>query len=683
MATKKVTTKKVEPDYSEFEAIADEPDYSEFEAMADDDNILMQSVKDTYTGLKTVGGWGLEGLKYAAEKKEKYLDAPFRQTISDTIEGKPITGLISGLKQIGGDPKQAPTGAQIASQLGVKDQTPLVNPEGTTAGLLKEYNIPLPTKQNIAGLGVEFAADPLFFGKPITGAIKTVGGITKGLIKGASKVGDLALGEGVISRPVEATGRIFNAAIGEGFNPIKTEYADKMINTAKSIGIPEEELSAATKYGPESLLSQTERATMQSPAGKDIVKTHQQTNSKITKAIYEEIDDIAPPTKKSEVGEIIRYTVKDAQDKLLKDVEGATMAQASKKAPLSSLKITEPKKPTVFEEMKAWITNKPIKKELPKRPYLELDTKATTPLQQSLSASKKLINDELVSGRSTLAAGEISELDKVVKIAEKAQNYDDAVKALKQIGKVAFDDIPKATRLGQVSAPKEEVMKLYFGLQDAIIGTIRSKISPELADSVVKNNIMMTSFFRDRNLFMDVLENAKVDGEAVFNKLVGPGKSQNIKALKNILPDETFNELSSTYINSLIKKNATGELLYASTLKNIESKKDFLLNFIPEKKLEKLINTLELGVRQGADKLNTSGTQISEMINKGLAGLLTAGRTRTGYEMLKKRAAKESGAATPIIGKGGYIGPQAPSRFENSVRAAGLINRYNQQKERE
>jgi len=683
MATKKVLPKKIEPDYSEFEAIADEPDYSEFEAMADDDNILMKSVKDTFAGLSTLGGWGLEGLKYAAEKKEEYLEAPFRQAISDTIEGKPITGLISGLKQVGGDPKQAPTGAQIASQLGVKDQTPLVNPEGTTAGLLKEYNLPLPTKQNIAGLGVELAADPLLFGKPITAAMKAAGGLAKGLVKGVSKIGDVALGEGIVSGPVEATGRIFKAATGEGFNPIKAEYADRMIDTAKKIGISEDELSAAAKYGPESLLSQTERATMQSPAGKDIVKNYQQTNDKITKAIYKEIDDIAPPIKKAEVGEVIRYTVKEAQDKLLKDVEGATMAQASKKAPLSSLKITEAKTPTVFEEMKAWITNKPIKKELPKKPYLELDIKATTPLQQSLDASKKIINDELVSGRSTLAAGEIAELNKVVKIAEKAQSYDDAVKALKQIGKVAFDDIPKATRLGQVSAPKEEVMKIYFGLQDAIIGTIRSKISPELADNVVKNNIMMTSFFRDRNLFMDVLENAKVDGEAVFTKLIGPGKSQNIKALKNILPDETFKELSSTYINSLIKKNAIGELLYASTLKNIESKKDFLLNFIPEKKVEQLINTLELGVRQGADKLNTSGTQISEMINKGLSGLLTAGRTRTGYEMLKKRAKESIKPTTPIIGRDGYIGPQVPTRFEKSVKGAGLLNKYNQQRERE
>lgn len=688
MATaKKVAPKKPEPaiDYSEFEAIADQPDYSEFEAIADEPSLLENVARDTIGAFGTVGRGGLSALQYLAEKKEEYLDAPTRTVISDTLEGAPGRGLIAGFKQIGDDPRKAPSGAKIARQLGVTSEVPLVNPEGTIGKTLTEYNLPLPTPNNLAGLGIELVADPMLFAKPVTGTLKAAAGATKGLINIGAKAGDFVIGGKGVSNFVNTTGKVVKSSIGSGFSPKKAEFAPKMIKVAESIGIPEKELSASAKYGPESLIAQTEQSVMQSPAGKDVLASFQKTKAKITSEIYKKVDEIAPPVSKLEAGEVVRIAVKDAQDKLMKDISGATMKQASRKTPLESMTIPQVKEPGLLRSLFNKVTGNTKPKELPKKPFLALDPETTAPLTYAINDAKKVVEDASKFATDTIQFKEAMELNRAIKSIDKIKTYDDAVMAMQSIGKTAFESIPKATRLGMVTAPKDKIMDLYFGLQQSIIGTIRNKISPELADEIVKNNLLVTNFLKDRDLFKGILENPKIDGEAVFAKLVGPGKSNYVRALKNILPDKTFKELTSTYLNSLLKKNADGQLLYGSTLKNIESKRDFILTLMPEKELNSLTDLLELGARQGAEKLNTSGTQISQMINSGLSGLLTAGKTRVGYEYLKNRAAKEGiKKEIPLVGKNGYIGPQNPNRFEKVLKGTGLLNKAEQaQRERE
>lgn len=700
MAQKKLQKKEAATDYSEFEEIAASDDYSDFEKLNTSDEysdfeelgsssegFVIPAAKGLLDIGKGLGSATLSGLEWAGDRYEEGVTAPFRTLVGELQQGNIKEAIPRTIRQIGGDPKTAPSGYKIMQGFGSETRDEPFVPKGSVAEeLIEKTGLKAPTTAQVEGGLAEFLLDPGLIGKPLKATANALGLAGKYGAKALGAAGDALLGEKVVSGPMNIAGKTVGAIKQSGFKPNIIEGYDELLSTAKKFDIPENELAAAVKFGPDSLIAQTEKTVMQGPAGKDLQAAHAKTHNKIKNAFYDEIKTIGPNARKDDAGDLIRTTVKKAQDSLFKDLGSVTMKQASKEAPLSAYTQFKTKDRTPFEVIRDWITNKP--KESPKAPVFELSKEGSARLNTTLEQARQKATQALSDKMSTIDLTEAAELTKVVDSIQNIKSYDDAVRKLQKLGKVTFEDPAKAVRLGQVTAPKKEMVDIYFTLQDAILDTIKTKIDPTLAQKITENNQLMTTFFKDRNLVMPLIESGSIPPEKVFSQLVGKGDSQKIQALKRIIPEEDFKTLAATYVNSLISKSAVpgsdlkGTVNYVSTLANIEDKREFLSLILPEQKIKDLENVLKLGALQGGNKLNTSGTQISDLLSRGGAGLLTAGGNRVGYEILKESANKGK-QKIPLVGRNGYIGQQTPSRFEMSAKSAGLIGRQPKKEEKE
>lgn len=595
------------PDYSEFESLADQkpaaPDYSEFESLAD--------APEPHGLLRQAGQDALDALAWVGNKYDRFAGAPSRAAVGSLLEGNFSDAPGKFAEQFGAPPELAPTGAELYD----KTHLPVfpLAAKGSLVGQSLEQGMGrIPTSRDVGGLLFDVGADVTNL-VPLGAAAKLAGrGAKAGLLEGGKLAGRAAaLGADVLTgteagtraaeRIAKATERS-GAALKGLLSPERAQDLARFEEIAKGAKIAPEELSASVQYGPKSGVSKLERFLMEGPAGEDLQKQFVETSNKITEAAKNAPEKIGAVVPKENAGQLIRNSFQEAQDKMFNDIDDMTMSQVQKYAP-----------------------------------GLQLNKESRAAFDSTLNGIDSWIKGVERRGLSSIEKSEAQEMKGVVEgLRNGTTTYKQSVEALQRLGKIAFEEPDKAMQLGRVSAPTEKLSDLYFGLQDAVIDTIRKDINPEFADQIVNNNQLMTKFFKERDVLKNVLESGKIAPENVFKKLIEHGDSRQIEALKKTLSPDSMNQLKATYLDSLIKTNSKGDVLFDSTINSLKSKKDHLGRLFSPEELKPLNDLLELGSRQGVDKLSMSGTGASVQFKDIIRGIFNGEVARGTLDYLKR-----------------------------------------------
>lgn len=566
---------------------------------------------------------------------DRYTGAPTRAGTEELIQGRGIGSALSRYgKQFGEDPELAPTGKKLAQEMGAGETSlssklpGLYSDTGNEWTKLKRGGLLDPTASGAAGLGLDMGLDVTNL-IPVGAIVKGAGKLAKGGVKlglegaelaakGGAKLADVATGTKLATRAIEGTENLAKrsaAVISKIATPERVENYDKLISTAKKVGVTPEELSAAAEFGKTSTVSRLERHVGEGPLGQKIMDV----NEKVNNALAEGTDNVVRKLGSGQVhdaigaGDVLKSGYANAEKDLLKnsDITYKTAADLT--------------------------------------PNMQLTEDAANKLQTTVNGLKKRAAGYMQRGatRDQVAMGK--DLAGFAQRLEKnGGNYRQLSDQIGFIGEAMTDP-----NLNRVHA--RELRNVYHTLSDSLIDTVKD-IHPDLGKQLVENNAKMSSFFKSRDALGRQIQSASANPETVFKSMVGDvGK---VDELKKILPTEDFNAFRASYLDSLIKKNAAGHVLYDSSIKAIKKNQGRLSRMFNEGELSEVGDLLELGHAQGLPILSTSGTGASNSFSR-FARTMTSG-------LINERAVKA------LKSRGRGLINEAPGLIEDAARPAGL-----------
>lgn len=562
----------------------------------------------------------LSALSTVGQAVDPYTGAPTRAAIAAGIKGEsPVSAAAS---QFGRPTSQAPTGEDIARMLGVgegriSDIAPILYSE-TGEGLpLQRRGVFDPSAAQIAGLGIDVAADPTNLIGVMPMARRAATPVAKAGVRVAKAVPaagagaiDLAMmqsparvmrGETAARRAVEAVGDKASRAmesVSRVTSPKQVEDFARMSEMAKSLGISPEDLPAAVEFGPTSFISRAERAVVEGPAGERKL-------TKFTEAA-------------SKVDDAIKQTVTGGKPVETLDVAGRKFIDAYNDAVDTTLKNAD-------------ITYKKVQKYAP---GLYLDRDASAKLETSLNGIEKRAKGMIKEGLTKTEMEQGRQLIRTVGVLRNSKgSFKKTVDALDRIGKTAFkktyevvDDVPPLVG---------EMQKLYFDTRDAIINTVDKHVSKDFAKELVQNNAIISDLLKNEKRISTAISNS-TPAERRLAQLFADTDS--IAAAKKILPKEQFDGIASNYIMSTIPRNADGDVMFGSLAKWIRKEEPKLRSMMDADKLARLKDLSEFGNRFGTSVLSTSGTGASNSFRNVIEGIFNGEVTDTVIESMKARA---------------------------------------------
>ena len=553
--------------------------------------------------------------------------ASTRAAIGSLQEGKGIGDALSAFgKQYAEDPSLAPTGEQIAAKAGVST-TPI-------GGYAQDISL-----ADVAGFGLEVVADPL--------SLIPFGAIAKGGTVGAkmamkgSKAAAKAITPPSVIKAGEVASNISSSAkhnLNKLFKPVVAKDADKFLKIAEKHGIRKELLPESVEFGKLSPISRKARAVSEGPMGATRVEKYEEFTGALGDAIDKKVSSYHPGGAilgNAEAGRVLR----DGFEK-------------SKKL--------------FFDQMDH--TYNSIVKQVPD---MALTPKAVKGIQKTANEIESFAKELLKEGITVSDRSQANELLKAVAaLRESGNSTEKAVRSMRSIGRVAY----KTTKGGELPSDIANMRKMYKSLNKGFVDTVRENLGGEIADSLLANNKAMSRYFGKTSDVAKILKNPT--DEKVFKSLIASGDTRKIQDLKSILDPDTFDAMKSSYLDSLIKRNAEGGIHYTSTLNNIKRmrNKDALNVMFDGDELNDFVELLQLGDRGGIPFLSTSATsasnQFSNIINtvKNFAlDEVTLQRAITGA-----RSRTEKAAMTAIKAKDTVKAARKISRLPPTKRKAFL-----------
>lgn len=600
--------------------------------------------------LSKAGHKALDAANWLGHKYETYVTAPARAGVSAALDSKFFPGnepdaidrgASAWWKQFGQDPKLAPTGQEIAKKVGIPD-VPFENPAAVDNGYMltgfpesaedmaaqaMSYARKHTTPQQVAGKLIDFGADPLLVapaGKIVGGTLKGAGTIVKNtgalagdLARVTGKGFDALTGGKLGSEVIDAAGNSLkfgkqtidttNKAVKQIMNPqVAADYGE-MVNIAEKNGISPSVLSEAVEFGPDSFINRASMTRREGPIGQPYREGFDKGREAIQGAIENKVTQLSrgKPLDPMSAGNVLRQGFKDGSKKFWDQID-LTMNNVQQYAP-----------------------------------GLMLDREAAGTLAGKLNGIEKYAKGlvkrnydarDLTQGKSLLSM--------VNAVRSNNGSYKQMLEALQSIRAKAFETEPQV--LGMIPHDVEKTRDLYFTLEDALIETIRKHVNPKFADEIVANNKKMTDFFRDREQFGHILADSSIAPEAAFKRVIMGGDTDQIAALKKILPPETFEQMRGSFISSLIQPGKEGEISF-TTLNSALNKRDtqVRLNALfadDPKKLEDLKDLLRLGVRYGEKDMSHSRTGASNVFHHLMESFKQGVTNDQLIEGLKKKA---------------------------------------------
>lgn len=549
-----------------------------------------------------------------------YTSAPSRSAVMAGVKGEnPFDAF---MRQFGHSAKLAPTGTEIASQIGVSGK----GLSEYAPSLYSETGEGLPLQRggafdispaDVAGLGIDVGADwtnLLGAGAIAKGIAKPV---AKGVVKGASYVPatvaggvDLAMMQSpsrVLKGETAARGAVksLEGKIGEAassvnrvVNPKQVSDYGRMSDIAKSVGIDSKDIPAAVEFGPSSFISRAERSVMEGPAGETKIEKFYENARKVDDTLKSIVD----PSKSA-------VSLDEAGNKLMTSYNGA-----------------------VSEIMdNADITYKKVQKYAP---GLYVNKDAQVELNSAMAGIDKRAKGLISRGITKTDKEQGAQLLRATEAVRRAKgSFKQTVEALDMIGKTAFK--AEKTNFGDIPPLTKELQGLYFDARKAIIDTVERDVSKDFATELVDNNAKISSLLKDRKQISSALELATPPEKRlgmVFSD------TNRISAAKRILPKEEFNQLAANYVMNSMPKGPEGIIRTGQLRTWIQKETPKLKLMLEPEQFKRLSDVAEFGNRFGTAVLSTSGTGASNSFRTLVSGIFNGQTTDAVVEMLKARA---------------------------------------------
>ena len=500
--------------------------------------------------------------------------------------------------QYGKNPADAPTGKDIAQEMGLSDQA--LQP-WQQAGLNTKVS-PADVTGFLMDIGMDWTN--VVPGKAIAGAFfKGAGKTAKPIVQAGAVVSDVVSGTKVPT----SVGKSLAESIDEGSKALKKGFADEVIESfpesveiARKLDIPVEHLPAAVKYGKKSLTSRLERFTREGPMGQEQMKWYVDGAEKLEKGLGRQVKALGTPQNMADAGK----QMQGAFDKGLKNF---------------------------FDD--TFITHNRVIKGYP---GLKINEGSWKTLEKHLNGMDRVATGIEKRGITATQRGQAEHIRKAVEgLRNSKGSYKQVYEALQNIGEAAYKS---NNSLADIPVDVQKMRKLYRQVRTVLEQTIKKDVKggKALLKPLKENNLKMHEMFKDKDAIGNIMGNIKSSPEAKYSSILSG--TNRIKALKRFLGPEDMNKLKASYLeNNIIKRTTDGNVLWAglsSRLKQARIKGTLNELFGPTE-LDAINDYVRLADRFGEDVLSSSGTGASISFGQYLKGTgsyvaesLTAGPIR-------------------------------------------------------
>lgn len=537
----------------------------------------------------------------AIEGIDRYTGAgPTRQFAYELAKGKGFgEASAQAGRQFMGDIGQAPTGKDIALELGASPE-PLVvaedierpaemiprpsrqtyQPIGQEVETIKplQEDAPLgPSAAGVAGLGLDIALDPLAFvpvTKVIKGGIKgatKIAKIAKRALKGSVEGIEAASGVKVLTNTGQAL-QDASSSLKKTLKPVRSKDFGKYKDIAVKNNIDPNLLPEAVEFGKDSTISRLARVQAEGPTGEKYLKKFEEGLDSVNDAVRTKIDSIAPPLSQADAGEHFRESYARGMENFFKDID-ITNKEITRLAP--NLKLTEKSQGMINSKLRG------------------LEVYAKGALKRAPKAVQRSQAKELLNA------------------VEAVRNTNGSYKQMYEQLQFLGDSFKKNYAGATVPTDVRRMRKLYGDIREAMDATVKSELGDNMYKSLKENNKAMAELFGEKSIISKVVENSDKAPETVFRDITS--STRKIDASKSILSPEDFNRVRTSFMDSLIKRNADGDIMFKSTIKSIRANNDKLVRMFSQTELEEIGELLTLGDAFGIPIMSTSGTGATNM----------------------------------------------------------------------
>lgn len=344
---------------------------------------------------------------------------------------------------------------------------------------------------------------------------------------------------------------------------------------AQKHGIDPKSLPDAVQFGPDSAPARYSRSLAEGELGGETLKKFKDSLGQVRNAYDQKIKTYAGglPTDEITAGKILR----DSYDDGVKEF---------------------------FDQMD--FTHNNIVNQVP---GLKLTESSQQAIDSALNGIEKFAKGRMVRGVTATQRGQGQQLQNAVE-AIRAGNgsYKQTVEALRDIGEAAFQS---KNSLADIPVDVQKMRKLYNDVSGALIDTVRSDLGEDIANRLVQNNKAMSEFFGNQSHIARLMGDKSVAPESAFRSLLMSGDSQQINALKKIIPADRWNYFKGAVLENLAKRDPEGEFTFKQLFNSARNKKSTLSTIFEPEEIGDTVGLIRLGDRFGSPVHSTSGTGTS------------------------------------------------------------------------
>lgn len=571
---------------------------------------------DLIEGLKALGRASVKGLVKVGQAVDSIGGAPTRQALDQALSGD--------FKEAGKsilDPytksEEAPTGKEIIQKH--FPNTPEKIPANyAPPGVLsdqeaEELGMNFPLK-DAAGVAVDAAADRLVFAGPLLKvAKKGLSTLGKFALQGSAKALDVTTGMRTAEKLEDAGTAIQNTsqALQRRFRPKMADDFNDLKKIADRNKIDMGKQPAAIEFGENSSLSRAERVIAEGPEGEMLLQKFKEGQQDITRALDDDIERISGARLPDQVqaGEAIVDGFNEGVKRFFDGVD-VSWSQIVKENP--GLKVSEQAQKIINRRLNFW------EKQAKGKAF-------------GGKLGPRGIGPEVKEAKSLLTA--------IENIRNANGSLKQTVEALQGVGRVAFN-AGKRSEFHPIDI--EGLQNIYHKINGELIGSVGQSIGKNTADRLRSNNKLMSNFIGQKSVVGKVVGRKDIAPEKIFKQLVESGDTRKIEALKSILSPEKVNQLKGAFLDSVVKRNAEGDIIFRSTVNNLQRKKHLAQELFTPGEIDNFTDLLKFGERMGSPVMSSSGTGASIGFMDAFKKLPEEVAASAGLEQAKRAARRRS-----------------------------------------
>lgn len=603
-------------------------------ALEQEELFAQQAQQEQPSFIDDVVSGAVGGLTEVGRIADMYTGAPTRAALGELVTGQGVSSAASKfVDQFGADPSLAPTGKEIVQAAGIPEFDIIPDPTKEVDEKLRQQGFSVPeepsaglTGSGALGLAVDVVADPLNF-IPFSAITK---GLSKGAklgAKGAAKgtlaVIDTATGSKIVSRTaddaVKAVDNVIEAT-KKRFNPSVASDYDDFVKIAEKNGIAKDVLPETVEFGADSTITNKVKVAAEAPGGDIIKERFAKAQNAVENALDRKITDLGGGRRlgDAEAGQLLLDSYNNATKRFF-DQDFITNNKIINQNP--GLRITDDAAKSITSKMQG------LRKKAIGRVRRGVGSQA--------SESGKLLKDIDTLSSSFDSAGTIS--------------YKQANEALQNIGEEAFKKFKGDDPMG--ATYRKGLQDIYFTMRDAMNNTVAGKVSPEIASELANSNAIISDFLKSDGVVSRTLSQ-NVAPEKIVRDLIDRADTNKIAAIQNIFglsgDADALKAFKGFVADKIVKKGASDNVLYRSTINNLNKRKDILSAVFSPNEIAEVGEILKLGDRVGDYVFNTSRTNTAARFSpkQFLSDILGGAADEVTIERLKDIARGKAKAAT-------------------------------------